>query len=102
MGWQKASGYNWRALVEADIARWKCVIGGGLRSQTEGWQATEVAIATSNAPRHKPPAPQDRAAAPRKTRAPWPAPGACGTPPGRSHRPRALGIPASQYRALSC
>src|SRR5881275_1962715 len=36
MGWQKASGYNWRALVEADIARWKCVIGGGLRSQTEG------------------------------------------------------------------
>ena len=32
MGWQRASGYNWRALVEADIARWKCVIGGGLRS----------------------------------------------------------------------
>ena len=32
MGWQKASGYNWRALVEADIARRKCVIGGGLRS----------------------------------------------------------------------
>src|SRR5215207_8268213 len=23
MGWQKASGYNWRALVEADIARFK-------------------------------------------------------------------------------
>ena len=45
MGWQKASGYNWRALVEADIARWKCVIGGGLRSQTDGRQATEVAIA---------------------------------------------------------
>jgi hypothetical protein len=32
MGWQKASGYNWRALVEAGIARRKCVIGGGLRS----------------------------------------------------------------------
>src|SRR3954447_5239359 len=47
MGWQKASGYNWRALVEADIARWKRVIGGGLRSQTDGRQATEVAI-TSN------------------------------------------------------
>jgi len=47
MGWQRASGYNWRALVEADIARWKCVIGGGLRSQTEGRQATEVAIATN-------------------------------------------------------
>ena len=45
MGWQKASGYNWRALAEADIARWKCVIGGGLRSQTDGRQATEVAIA---------------------------------------------------------
>ena len=23
MSWQKASGYNWRALVEADIGRWK-------------------------------------------------------------------------------
>jgi hypothetical protein len=45
MGWQKASGYNWRALVEADIARWKRVIGDGLRSQTDGRQATEVAIA---------------------------------------------------------
>ena len=44
-GWQKASGYNRRALVEADIARWKCVIGDGLRSQTDGRQATEVAIA---------------------------------------------------------
>jgi hypothetical protein len=31
--------------VEADIARWKCVIGGGLRSQTDGRQTTEVAIA---------------------------------------------------------
>ena len=45
MGWQKASGYNWRALIEADIARWKRVIGGALRSQTDGRQATEVAIA---------------------------------------------------------
>src|SRR6201987_2478923 len=34
MGWQKASGYNWRALVEADIGRWKRVIGHPLRSQT--------------------------------------------------------------------
>ena len=47
MGWQKASGYNWRALVEADIARWKCVIGDESRSQTDGRQATEVAIATN-------------------------------------------------------
>ena len=45
MGWQRASGYNWRALVEADISRWKRVIGDGLRSQTDGRQATEVAIA---------------------------------------------------------
>jgi Transposase DDE domain len=44
-GWQKASGYNWRALVEADIARWKRVIGDGLRSRTDRRQATEVAIA---------------------------------------------------------
>ena len=46
MGWQKASGYNWRALVEADVSRWKRVIGDGLRSRTDGRQATEVAIAT--------------------------------------------------------
>ena len=45
MGWQKASGYNWRALVESDISRWKRVIGDGLRSQTDGRQVTEVAIA---------------------------------------------------------
>src|SRR4051812_7271722 len=45
MGWQRVSGYNWRALVEADISRWKRVTGGGLRFQTEGRQATEVAIA---------------------------------------------------------
>jgi len=45
MGWQRASGYNDRALVEADISRWKRVIGDGLRSQTDGRQATEVAIA---------------------------------------------------------
>jgi hypothetical protein len=45
MGWQRASGYNWRALVEADVSRWKSAIGDGLRSQTEGRQATEVAIA---------------------------------------------------------
>lgn len=45
MGWQKASGYNLRALVEADIARFKLVIGDGLRSRTDGRRATEVAIA---------------------------------------------------------
>jgi hypothetical protein len=34
-----------RALVEADVSRWKRVIGPGLRSQTDGRQASEVAIA---------------------------------------------------------
>jgi hypothetical protein len=37
-------GYNWRALVGADIGRWKRVIGHALRSQTNERQA-EVAIA---------------------------------------------------------
>jgi hypothetical protein len=45
MGWQKASGYNWRALVEADISRFKLVIGGALRSRTDERRATEVAVA---------------------------------------------------------
>jgi hypothetical protein len=45
MGWQRSSGYNRRALVEAAISRWKRVIGDGLRSQTDGRQATEVAVA---------------------------------------------------------
>jgi hypothetical protein len=45
MGWQTASGYNLRALVEADVSRWKRVIGDALRSQTDGRRATEVAIA---------------------------------------------------------
>jgi hypothetical protein len=45
MAWRKASGYNWRALVEADIARFKRVIGCGLRSRTERRRATEVAVA---------------------------------------------------------
>ncbi len=47
MGWQKASGYNHRALVESDISRWKRVIGDGLRSQTDGRQSTEVAVAAN-------------------------------------------------------
>ena len=47
MGWQKVSGYNTRALVEADISRFKRVIGGALRSRTDERRATEVAIAVS-------------------------------------------------------
>jgi hypothetical protein len=41
---QKESGYNDRALVEADISRYKRVIGGALRSRTGGRQATEVVV----------------------------------------------------------
>jgi hypothetical protein len=47
MGWQEASGYNFRALVESDVSRWKRVVGDGLRSRTDGLRETEVAIATS-------------------------------------------------------
>jgi hypothetical protein len=32
-------------LVEADVSRWKRVIGDALRSRTDGRQATKVAIA---------------------------------------------------------
>jgi hypothetical protein len=41
MAWQKAAGYNWRALVEADISRFKRIIGDGLRSRTDRRRATE-------------------------------------------------------------
>ena len=33
--------------MQHGFARWKRVIGDGLRSQTDGRQATEVAIATN-------------------------------------------------------
>ncbi len=45
MGWQRTSGYNWRALVEAGVSRWKRVIGDGLRSRTDGRRAAEMSIA---------------------------------------------------------
>jgi hypothetical protein len=45
MAWQKASGYTKRARAEAAIARWKQVIGDGLRSRTDERRATEVAVA---------------------------------------------------------
>jgi hypothetical protein len=48
MGSQRASGYNWRALVEADIGRYKRVIGDALRSRTARRQTTEVAIAVAS------------------------------------------------------
>ena len=43
--WQKASGYNRRALVEADISRYKRVIGDTLRSRTDARRPTEVGLA---------------------------------------------------------
>jgi Transposase DDE domain len=43
--WQKASGYNIRARVEAAIGRFKQMIGDGLRSRTDQHRATEVDVA---------------------------------------------------------
>jgi hypothetical protein len=45
IGWQKASGYTRRALVESAISRFKRVIGDTLRSRTGRRRTTEVAIA---------------------------------------------------------
>jgi hypothetical protein len=47
MGWQRASGYNRRALAEAAIGRFKRVIGDGLRSRTDQRQATEMNAAVA-------------------------------------------------------
>jgi hypothetical protein len=47
MGWQKSSGYNVRAKVEAAIGRYKRVIGDALRSRIDETEATEVAIAAA-------------------------------------------------------
>ena len=44
IGWQKASGYNKRSRVETTIGRFKQVIGGGLRSQIDARQETEIAV----------------------------------------------------------
>jgi hypothetical protein len=38
MGQQKSSGYNRRALIEADVARFKRVVGDALHSHTDGRQ----------------------------------------------------------------
>ena len=45
--WQKAAGYTWRARVEADISRFKRVIGDGLLSRIDRRRATEVEIAVN-------------------------------------------------------
>lgn len=44
MTWQRTSGYNKRAGVESQMARWKGALGEGLRFQSDPAQATEVAI----------------------------------------------------------
>jgi hypothetical protein len=47
MAWQKSSGYNLRAKIEASIGRYKRVIGDTLRFRTDETEATEVAIAAA-------------------------------------------------------
>ena len=47
MAWQRDSGYNERAGVEGQFARWKQVIGDGLRFHSDEARATEVAIAAA-------------------------------------------------------
>ena len=42
MAWQKSSGYNRRALVEATMSRYKRVVGPGLRSRDPAAQKTEA------------------------------------------------------------
>jgi hypothetical protein len=44
MAWQKTSGYNSRAKVEATIGRWKQVIGDCLRSRIDERRVTEVQV----------------------------------------------------------
>jgi hypothetical protein len=44
MAWQKGSGYNRRAKVEAAIGRWKQVIGDGLRSRIDERRVTDVNV----------------------------------------------------------
>jgi hypothetical protein len=47
MDWQKSSGYNLRAKVEAAIGLYKRVIGDALRFRNDETEATEVAIAAA-------------------------------------------------------
>jgi len=45
MAWQTSSGYTKRAKAETAMARFKQVIGDGLRSRTDERRATEVNVA---------------------------------------------------------
>lgn len=42
MNWQKEMGYNQRSLIEAQIGRWKTIIGGSLQAQKIDSQITET------------------------------------------------------------
>lgn len=48
MAWQSKTGYNDRALVEAQIGRYKAVIGAGLKSRQFRRQLNETKIATKS------------------------------------------------------
>ena len=48
LGWQKATGYNDRARVEAQIGRWKTVVGDALKSRKMDTQTTEIQIGTKS------------------------------------------------------
>ncbi|MHA6646393.1 transposase [Mesorhizobium sp. A623] len=47
MSWQKSSGYNQRSRIEAQMGRWKTVIGPKLKARTLANQRTEAAIGVS-------------------------------------------------------
>src|SRR4051794_34825465 len=44
LGWQKASGYDRRALAEVAVSRYQRVVGDALRSRTDPGRATEAAV----------------------------------------------------------
>jgi hypothetical protein len=52
MSWQSISGYNWRALVGADIGRFKRVLGNALCSRIERCRVTEVVVAVHGLTAH--------------------------------------------------
>ncbi|MHA6644780.1 IS5 family transposase [Mesorhizobium sp. A623] len=47
MGWQISSGYNQRSRIEAQMSRWKTVIGPKLKARTLANQRTEAVIGVS-------------------------------------------------------
>ncbi len=45
MNWQKEKGYNQRSRIEAQIGRWKTIIGGSLQARKLDNQITETRVA---------------------------------------------------------